>query len=694
MPNRLSRETSPYLLQHAGNPVDWYPWGKEALDKAAREEKPVFLSIGYSACHWCHVMERESFTDPELAEVLNRSFVSIKVDREERPDLDSIYMDAVTNLTGRGGWPLSVWLTPTGAPFYGGTYFPDLPRSGMPSFRQVLEAIAEAWADRREDIEGTARTLVDRLAREHGAEEGVTSAHDERAVGIRPGAEFTVDTGWRDRTIQSLRQGSDDRNGGWGGAPKFPQPLPLQYLLADYALNRDPDVRQQFELALDSMAAGGIYDHLGGGFHRYSTDERWLVPHFEKMLYDNALLATCYLRGWQLTGKRRYREVAEETLDYVLREMTSADGAFFSAQDADSEGEEGRFFVWRRDEVEAALGAEAELFSRSYGVTAGGNFEGRNVLSLVQPPDHPRDTELLTQARGRLLAVRDRRVHPDRDEKALAAWNGLMLTSLAEAARAFESERYLEAARNCGEFLLREMLTENHRLVRSWKGGVRGGNGYLEDYADVCDGLLALYQATFVDRWFVAARTLADSMILHFRHPAGGFFDTSDDHEALITRPRSLQDNVLPSGNSKAAIVLLRLAAFTGEGRYQDLAEGALRTAQRLFDSMPVAFGQWLQSNQLLTAGVRQVAVVGPPRATDTEALLRVVFAKYRPDKVVAGKAPGAASSVPMLDGKEPATGPRGADATAWVCAGHSCSAPTTKPEELLAILENGRPHH
>ena len=692
MPNRLAHETSPYLLQHADNPVDWYPWGKEALNKAAAEDKPIFLSIGYSACHWCHVMERESFTDPVTADLLNSGFVSIKVDREERPDLDAIYMDAVTAFTGRGGWPLSVWLTPSGAPFHGGTYFPDRPRFGMPSFRQVLQAIAEAWSDRRQDLEETALALVGQLARQDlplTDEQGDMAPPTKMVTPGEPGkGSHRAGPEWQKKTIQDLQDSFDWSHGGWGGAPKFPQPLALEFLLASHALAPQPDVRRQFEVALDAMAGGGIYDHLGGGFHRYSTDEEWLVPHFEKMLYDNALLAVCYLHGWQLTKKPRYRQVLEETLDFVLREMTSPEGGFYSAQDADSEGEEGKFFVWSAAEVDEALGADAGLFRQTYGVTPAGNFDGRSVLSLVHPPQPPRDVAALEGARARLFATREGRVHPARDGKVLAAWNGLTLAAFAEAARALGSSRYLEPARKNGEFLLREMSLPGDRLVRSWTTGSRGGNGFLEDYADVCHGLLALYQATFEDRWFVAARDLAEAMIAHFRDPSGGFFDTSEDHEALITRPRSLQDNIIPSGNSMAAAVLLRLAALTGEGRYWDIALETIETARSLFERAPIGCGQWLLARLLATGNLREVAVIGEVEAKPTRDLLEVVFGIFRPDVVVAGKIPGHASVVPLLAGREPDPGLGADGAVAWVCADASCSKPITDPEQLRATLD------
>ncbi|OFW60076.1 MAG: hypothetical protein A2133_10390, partial [Actinobacteria bacterium RBG_16_64_13] len=576
MPNHLVGESSPYLLQHAGNPVEWYPWGPEAFRRARDEDRPVFLSIGYSACHWCHVMERESFTDPDTAALLNQHFVSVKVDREERPDLDAIYMQAVTSLTGRGGWPLSVWLTPDGAPFYGGTYFPPHPRYGMSSFGQVLGALAKAWSTQRSDLLQAASRLVEYLGQET-TDMPTTIPKEQLLTGA----------------MQTLQHSFDRANGGWGQAPKFPMPLLLEFMLAERSTSPDGQLHTEIESGLDAMAAGGIYDQIGGGFHRYSTDEAWQVPHFEKMLYDNAQLARCYLHAWQLFRKTRYREVVEETLDYLLRDLSHDRGGFFSAEDADSEGREGAFFVWTPEQIRAALTTdEAELVERVYGVTAKGNFEGANVLHLAAGPQALGAD--LAAARAKLLRARSNRVRPARDDKILAGWNGLALAAYAEAARALGSERYLGAAIKTGEFIAEELLQNGDRLAHSWKDGRRPGNGFLEDYAFVAEGLLALYQTTGVERWFAMARALTDAVIEHFRRPEGGFYDTSNDHEELIIRPRSMQDSPVPSGNSMMATVLLKMAAFTGGGRYWDLAEETLVSAAGIVEQAPGMCGQWL----------------------------------------------------------------------------------------------------
>jgi uncharacterized protein len=667
VPNHLVGESSPYLLQHAGNPVDWYPWGPEALARARDDDRPVFLSIGYSACHWCHVMEHESFTESQTAAFLNANFVSIKVDREERPDLDAIYMQAVTAMTGQGGWPLSVWLTPDGTPFYGGTYFPPSPRYGRPSFRQVLEALADLWSNHRDELHQTAARLLAHLGDEGGARGGTIEPHRQLAGATR-----------------DLRASLDKVNGGWGQAPKFPPPLALEYLMARQTESPQPEVQADIELTLDAMAAGGIYDHLGGGFHRYSTDESWLVPHFEKMLYDNTQLARCYLHGWQLTGSPRYREVAEETLDYLLGRMSHPRGGLFSAEDADSEGTEGTFYVWTPEQVRSVLTREeADLFETAYGVTARGNFEGTNVLHRVTSSDE--NTAMLARARARLLAARDQRVRPARDEKILAAWNGLALAALAEAARGLGSERYREAATRVGEFIASELIRPGSRLAHSWKDGRASGNGFLEDYACLVEGYLALYQTTFVENWFTTARGLADAIIEYFRRPAGGFYDTSSDHEALIVRPRSLQDSPTPSGNSMAATVLLKMAAYTGESGYSEIAEEIMAGAAELVDRSPVAFGQWLQAFHLVDAGLTELSVAGDLSTPQADDLLAVASSSFRPALVTAARTAGADTVVPMLRGRDP--GPS-ATAVAWVCRHNTCAAPTSDPEELRALLD------
>ncbi len=674
MPNLLSGETSPYLLQHADNPVNWYPWGAEALERARNEDKPIFLSIGYSSCHWCHVMERESFTDPATAAFLNEHFVSIKVDREERPDLDAIYMEAVTAMTGGGGWPLSAWLTPDGVPFYGGTYFPDTPRFGMPSFLKVLEALAEMWRDRREELDQAAERMQAHLGRDE--------AQPLDSEPARPYEETIA------RALEAVDDAYDRVNAGWGAAPKFPQPLVLEALLARYVAKQQPEVMVQIESTLDAMAAGGMYDQLGGGFHRYATDEAWLIPHFEKTLYDNAQLARCYLHAWQATGKPRYRAVVEETLDYLQREMRHPDGGFFSAEDADFDGREGAYYVWTLEELHAALPAEdVELIATTYGVTAQGHLEGASVLHLVA--DSGEVDDRLQAARAALLASRRKRGRPLRDDKILAGWNGMALAALAEAGRALQSERYIAAAEATGEFLVRDLVRPGHRLYHSWKDGRAAGNGFLDDYACLVEGLLALYQATFQERWFIAARRLADSMVESFRRPAGGFYDTSSDHEALITRPRSLQDSPTPCGNSISATVLLKIAAFTGEGRYWTLAEQTLAPMGLLLERAPLAFGQWLWAYQALESGITEVAIVGRPENTRTKALLDVYNSGFRPATVLAARPPATGSVISLLAEREP---PAGVGAAAWVCEHSTCAAPVTDPEGLRAVLDKQRP--
>jgi uncharacterized protein len=597
MPNRLASQTSPYLLQHANNPVDWYPWGPEAFERARAEEKPIFLSVGYSACHWCHVMEQESFEDQATALLLNFNFVPVKVDREERPDVDSVYMDAVHAVAGRGGWPMSVFLTPAGEPFYAGTYFPKTGRQGMVSFKEVLDQLAGLWETQRDEVLAAAARLTADL---RAARDALATS----ASGELPGADTLHDAATR------LAYDFDEDDGGWGGPPKFPQPMVVEFLLRRYRQTDDGRLMRMASETLDAMAAGGLYDHLGGGFHRYATDLHWRVPHFEKMLTDNAQLARVYLSAWELTGLERYRRVATETLDYVLREMTDAAGGFYSAQDADTEGEEGRFFVWTPEQVGKALEGTPEaadggagLFLSAYGVTPGGNFEGATVLHLARPlPELAAETGIpageletrLAAMRSVLFAAREDRVRPARDDKVLAGWNGLALGAFAVAARLLDRADYREVAERNAHFLLAEMLTAEGRMYRSWKDGRATLNGYLEDYANVAEGLLELFETTADDRWLAAATELADAIIEHFSDPAGGFFDTSDDHEQLIIRPKVVQDGAIPSGSSMAAGVLLRLAVRTGEARYADPAAAALRSVGPVLSRAPLGFAKWL----------------------------------------------------------------------------------------------------
>ncbi|HVC80215.1 MAG TPA: thioredoxin domain-containing protein [Chloroflexota bacterium] len=676
MANRLAGESSPYLLQHKDNPVDWYPWGPEALARARSEDKPILLSIGYSACHWCHVMEHESFENRQTAALMNDHFVSIKVDREERPDIDTIYMAAVQRLTGQGGWPMTMFLTPEGRPFYGGTYFPPVPRHGMPSFPQLLAAVSETYEKRRQDVERTAADIAAALAEHIHGSESLALSEDLLALAAR-----------------NLGNEYDSAEGGFGGAPKFPQPMALEFLLRAH-LRGVPRALAMVERTLEKMAAGGIHDQLGGGFHRYSVDGMWLVPHFEKMLYDNAQLARIYLLAYQATGKPLYRRVAEGTLRYVQREMTSPEGAFYASQDADSEGEEGKFFVWTSTEIEEALGADAPLFMRAYGVTKGGNFEGNTILHLPRDPlslareegleEHALG-ETLARCKAILFAIREQRVRPARDEKTLTAWNGLMLRAFATAAAILDEPAYRATAEANADFLLKVMRKDG-RLLRTYKDGVARLNGYLEDYAFLADGLVALYEATGDRRRLDDARALADAILLHFTDPAGGpFFSTSDDHEQLIQRPRDLTDNAIPAGNSVAAEVLLRLAAHTGDERYRLAALGAIAPLEEAMARVPLAFARILRAADFALDPPRELAIIGDRAGSDTRALLTVAHRRFDPNLVIAVASPAeaAASDSPLLRDRPPREG----KATAYYCESYTCQAPVTEPEALARLL-------
>jgi uncharacterized protein YyaL (SSP411 family) len=646
MANRLANETSPYLLQHKDNPVDWYPWGEEALARARDEDRPILLSIGYSACHWCHVMERESFEDEETARFMNERFVCIKLDREERPDLDSIYMEACQAMTGHGGWPLNAFLTPEQVPFYAGTYFPPEPRPGMPSWRQLLAAVAEAWEERRDEIRAGGQQIAERL----------------RGGALLQPSKEVIDARVLAEAVARLREAYDPVHGGFGGAPKFPPASGLEFLLR----------RGETEMSshtLRAMASGGMYDQVGGGFARYSVDNRWLVPHFEKMLYDNALLARAYLHGWQVSGEPLFREVCEQTLDWALREMRGPEGGFYSALDADSEGEEGRFYVWSLEELNEVAGEEA---ARWFGATERGSFEGRNIL--VRGEGSP---EELPAWRRALYEARSKRVWPGLDDKRLTSWNALMTSALAEAGAVLERKDCLDAARAAARFLLEELRDADCRLLRSWKDGQGKLNAYLEDHAFLLEALLTLYESSFEPRWFAAARELADGMIERFADEQnGGFFETSADHEQLLARRKDLEDHPIPAGNSSAAYGLLRLAALTGEHEYERRAVSVLRLLHELAPRHPQAFGHLLQALDFHLSRTREVALVGD----ETAELERVVRARFRPHLVLAG---GAADGVPLLEGREPVDG----RAAAYVCENFACKMPVTEPGELERLL-------
>jgi uncharacterized protein len=650
MPNRLSGETSPYLLQHKDNPVDWYPWGEEALARARAEDKPILVSIGYSACHWCHVMAHESFESPAVAELMNERFVCVKVDREERPDVDAIYMEACIAMTGQGGWPLNAFLTPEQVPFYVGTYFPPDDRHGMASWPRVLAAVAEAWQTRRDEIRAGSARIAERL---------------RGGAALTP-SEESLDESLLTHADAALRQAYDHEHGGFGSAPKFPQASTIELLLRR-------GEREMSLHALRAMASGGIYDQVGGGFARYSVDATWQVPHFEKMLYDNALLARAYLHAWQLTGDELMRRVCEETLGFLLRDLRAPEGGFMSAIDADSEGGEGAFYVWTLDELRAALGDDADAAIAYFGATEQGNFEGGNVL-LRRGPEPPR----LPEIRCRLFGVRSARPHPAVDDKRIASWNALAIAAMAEAGAALARREYVDAAARCAGFVLRDMRTPEGRLQRSFNHGRAHLDAYLEDHAFMLEALLTLYEATFDPRWFRDARTIADVMIERFADPErGGFFETANDHERLIARRKDLEDNPIPSGNSSAAFGLLRLAALTGEHRYFDHAAGVLQLLHTVVARHPQAFAHLLQAIDFRLAQVKEVALAG----ADTSALERVVRSRFRPHIVLAGGEP---DGVPLLAGRTPVDG----RAAAYVCEQFACRRPVTEPEELAALLD------
>ncbi len=681
MPNRLINETSPYLLQHANNPVDWYPWGEEALGRARDEDKPILLSIGYSACHWCHVMERESFENEAIAGIMNQHFINIKVDREERPDLDAVYMEAVQMLTGSGGWPMTVFLTPDGKPFYGGTYFPPVDRHNMPGFPRLLETVAQAYRNSRAEIQRVTGQLTEQMGR---------TANMPRGAGA-------LDESILHNAYNMLATNFDYQNGGVGSAPKFPQAMTLEVLLRYHAHGHNARAQSMLDLTLEKMARGGIYDQIAGGFHRYSTDSFWLVPHFEKMLYDNALLARLYLHAWLATGRALYRRITEETLDYVLREMTGEHGGFFSATDADSEGEEGKFFVWSPEEIETALGSEdATLFSAFFGVSQRGNFEGANILNIpVKAADLAerqgipleRLVDVIRRGKETLRLAREEREHPLLDDKTLASWNGLMLRAFAEAGAALERQDYLNAAEKNAAFLMEVMRPEGTTMLRSYREGQAKLPGFLEDYSFVADGLLSLYEATFNRRWLDSAVELADEMIFQFWDGAQGcFYDTGRDHEELVVRPRDVFDNAQPCGGSVASDMLLRLSVVTGNEDYAAKAVAPLRSLAELMGRAPAGTGRWLAALDFYLSTPKEVAVVGPADDPATAALLREINGRYLANRVLVGAdgEEGASSSgLPLLQGRSKVDG----KPTAYVCENYACQLPVTDAEALAGQL-------
>jgi uncharacterized protein YyaL (SSP411 family) len=676
--NRLIDESSPYLRQHAHNPVDWYPWGAEAFERARAEKKPILLSIGYSACHWCHVMERESFENEAIAALMNQHFVNIKVDREERPDVDHIYMNAVQLLTGRGGWPMTMFLTPDGQPFYGGTYFPPEDRQGMPGFPRLLTAIADAWNERPDDVAQSVREVREKLAQleSHRAADTLPGAGDVRTAAVQMGRAYDAD------------------HGGIGSAPKFPNSAVFDLFLRVSARRGEPHYAEMTRHTLRRMAEGGIYDQLGGGFHRYSVDQRWLVPHFEKMLYDNAQLVPLYLAAFQHGGDPFFARIARETLDYVLREMTDPAGGFWSTQDADSEGEEGRFFVWSEDQVMALLGdQDGALVCRYWDVSQPGNFEGHNILHVTLSVEQlaalhggeVADTQFrLEAARATLFAAREQRVKPGLDSKVLTAWNGLMISAFARAAELFDEPRYRQAALAGVAFVDRE-LRRGDRLLSTWKDGVAKLNGYLDDYAFYAAALVDVFEAVQDRRHLEQAARLMDSALTHFwDDAAGGFFFTSDDHEALIVRSKPAFDGSIPSGNSVAAMTLLRLSHYLERHDYRERAEAVLRLFAEPMRAQPFGFAQMLAAVDFHTDGPREIAVVGDPADPRTAALLARLRALYVPNRTLLLLDPtDPTPRPPLLEGKTAI----GGAPTVYVCQRMTCSPPATEWDDVARLL-------
>jgi uncharacterized protein YyaL (SSP411 family) len=688
MPNRLAAESSPYLLQHQNNPVDWYPWGPEALARSKNEQKPIFLSIGYSACHWCHVMEHESFENAEIAAVMSRDFVCVKVDREERPDLDQIYMTAVQAMTGRGGWPMSVFLTPDLQPFYGGTYWPPRASRGMPGFDQILNAVAQAWRDRREQVGEQARELTRHL----------------QSAQIAPATDGELSDALLHAAAVALERAFDHQHGGFGRAPKFPHAMDLMLLLRAHRRWPRGGILDMVRLTLDRMAAGGMYDQLGGGFARYSVDERWLVPHFEKMLYDNALLAAAYIEGYQALGDERYATIARETLDYLLRDMCDADGGFYSAEDADSEGEEGKFYVWTPNEIVDVLGeTAAKTFSYVYDVTDEGNFDGHNILNLPKTlgqaarlfgRDEGELAAELAASREELLAVRAKRVRPGLDDKVLVSWNALAIEAFAKAGAALGEQRYIDAAAKAATFITTTLRRDDGRLLHTWRrgkddsAGVAKLDAYLDDYAYLANALVTLYEATFDERWIDEAVQLAETMLKHFADAeSGGFFFTADDHEQLIARNKDLLDQSVPSGNAMAATALVRLAKLTGRADLLEAAERALVAALGVMQQAPTAAGQMLIALDLYLGPTYEIAILGDSSQGQTAETVAALSRRFVPNKVVACRAEpnvGSENLAALFAGK--AAGNE--SPTIFVCRDFACEAPVHGMDAANATWE------
>jgi uncharacterized protein YyaL (SSP411 family) len=682
MPNRLANETSPYLLQHKDNPVDWYPWGPEALQRAKAEDKPIFLSIGYSACHWCHVMEHESFENERIAALLNARFVCIKVDREERPDLDQIYMNAVQMMTGQGGWPMSVFLTPDLKPFYGGTYWPPQPRMGMPGFDQIILGVEDAWQHRRSLAISQADKLTDHL----------------QQLEIAAPSAGAIDQDLLHSAVKALEQDFDDVHGGFGTQPKFPHAMALQFMLRMWRRTGREELLDKVRLNLDTMARGGIYDHLAGGFARYSVDARWLVPHFEKMLYDNALLVGAYLDGYLATGEERYARVVRETCDYVLNYMTDSNGGFYSSEDADSQGEEGKFYVWTPDEIHRILEPDlAERFCYVYGVTEGGNFEGKSILHLARPLaesarikgwDLDALERALADARGRLLQARDQRVRPGRDDKVLLNWNALMIDALARAGGALREPGYVKAARSAARFILVHMTRDDGRLLHSWRAGQAKLDAYLDDYAFFINSLVTLYETDFDETWIEHALRLTDVVLKHFADPAAdGFYYTADDHEQLIARNKDLFESSMPSGNSLAATAFVRLGKLCGRGDLLQAARQTITMATSLMHRAPSAVGQMLVAADLALGPVYELVLIGDRNDEATRAAVADLRGRYLPNHVAACRSTGGTGRSTALADLFAGKSAVQEQPTLFICRDFACTAPVAGTEAIGQAL-------
>jgi len=667
-PNRLIHETSPYLLQHAHNPVDWYPWGDDALGLARTTDKPILLSVGYSACHWCHVMEHESFENPQIAAFMNEHFVPIKVDREERPDIDEIYMNAVQIMTGSGGWPMTVFLTPELEPFYGGTYFPPEDKSGRPGFLTVMTELKRAFSTDRERINEAAAELTKRL----------------RSLAVTSASREVIAKEVIHRAVGELSARFDSAEGGFSGAPKFPPSGTLSLLLRHYRASRDKSALDMVELTLDKMASGGLYDQLGGGFHRYATDERWLAPHFEKMLYDNALLVPVYLEAYQITGKEHYARIARETLSWVIREMQGAEGGYYSSQDADSEGVEGKFYVWSKDEIEHLLGDEHESFCAAYDVTRGGNWEGANILHL--PHGLSSWSASAAASREKLRTAREARIHPGLDDKVLTSWNGLMLVAMAQGYRILGDREFLDSARRAARFI-GETLYDGPRLLATYRDGHAKHNGYLDDHAFLLAGYIELFACDFDPSWLERAGSVADALTRLFRdEDKGGFFFTGKDHEALLMRTKTGYDGAIPSGNGMAATTLLRLAALSGDDSMETLALDAVRAFYAQLEQAPSGFAQLLHGVDFHLAEKRELVVAGDAKAPEVRAALERLWSVYAPHVTIVGVDPALASAaIPLLTGKT--AGPDPAKPRFYLCEGYQCQAPTDDLEQVIGAL-------